>query len=31
MFSTRDERIEKAREAACQSLGVVSDSLLNKD
>ena len=31
MFSTRDERIERAREAACQSLGVVSDSLLNKD
>jgi hypothetical protein len=31
MFSTKDERIEKAREAACQSLGVVSDSLLNKD
>jgi hypothetical protein len=31
MFSTMDERIERAREAACQSLGVASDSLVNKD
>lgn len=31
MISTRDERIEKAREAACDSLGVVRDSLSNQD
>ena len=31
MFSTKDERIEKAREAACQSLGVVTDSLINRE
>ena len=31
MFSTKDERIERAREGACQSLGVVTDSLINKE
>jgi len=29
MISTRDERIEKAREAACEALGVARDSLSN--
>ena len=31
MISTRDERIEKAREEACDALGVVRDSLSNPD
>jgi hypothetical protein len=31
MISTRDERIEKAREAACDALAVVRDSLSNPD
>lgn len=31
MISTRDGRVEKAREAACDSLGVLRDSLSNAD
>jgi len=31
MVSTKDERVEKAREAACDSLGVVRDSLANSE
>lgn len=31
MISTRDERIGNAREAACDALGVVRDSLSNPD
>jgi hypothetical protein len=31
MLTTRDERIERARETACDSLGVVRDSLMNSD
>lgn len=31
MISTRDERIGKAREAACDALGVVRDSLANEE
>lgn len=31
MLTTRDERIEKAREIACDSLGVVRDSLMNSE
>jgi hypothetical protein len=31
MLTTRDERIERAREIACDTLGVVRDSLLNSD
>lgn len=30
MISTRDERVARAREAACDELGVVADSLTNK-
>ncbi len=29
MISTRDDRVEKARETACDTLGVVRDSLSN--
>jgi hypothetical protein len=29
MLTTRDEHIEKAREIACDALGVVRDSLMN--
>jgi hypothetical protein len=31
MLTTRDERIEKAREIVCDSLGVVRDSLMNSE
>jgi hypothetical protein len=31
MLTTRDERIEKARETACDSLGGARDSLVNRD
>lgn len=31
MISTRDGRVENARDAACDSLGVVRDSLSNAD
>ena len=31
MLTTRDEHIEKAREAACDLLGVARDSLTNSD
>jgi hypothetical protein len=31
MLTTRDERIEKAREIACDSLAVVRDSLMSND
>jgi len=31
MTTTRDERIERARETACDLLGVVRDSLMNPD
>ena len=31
MLTTRDECIEKTREAACDSLGVARDSLINGD
>ncbi len=31
MVTTRDERIEKARETACELLGVARDSLTNSE